>query len=441
LLVLFRHSLADASAADAGLLGTTLTPVGAERAGNQDGSIPAWTGGVAEPSPGYVEGAPRPDPFAREKPLFSITAANYRQYEDKLPEGQKALFDAYSDYRMDIYATHRSAALPASVYAAIAVNAVRARPAREGINIGITGAVGGIPFPIPDNGTEVVWNHLLAFWGAAREDDIQNFVMSAEGTLDLTNEYHETIDFPYYYPDAKADSFGGYYFKRKEISRGPPGFAGRGYLLWQPQNIAEQPVQAWQYLPRERRVRKSPLLAYDTPTPDGGGILSFDDYYVFSGAPDRYQFTLLGKREMFVPYNNNGFAGLPIASVAKPRHIAPDALRYELHRVWVVDGVLAPGKSHLAPHRRLYIDEDSWFAVYCDAWDRAGHLWKFSQGLMYLVPDLPAVVLGSQVTYDLQDGGYALAFSFNDEPVHYRVTAIHPESAFSPESLAGEGVR
>jgi len=287
----------------------------------------------------------------------------------------------------------------------------------------------------------VVWNHLLAFWGAAREDDIQNFVMSAEGTLDLTNEYHETIDFPYYYPDAKADSFGGYYFKRKEISRGPPGFAGRGYLLWQPQNIAEQPVQAWQYLPRERRVRKSPLLAYDTPTPDGGGILSFDDYYVFSGAPDRYQFTLLGKREMFVPYNNNGFAGLPIASVAKPRHIAPDALRYELHRVWVVDGVLAPGKSPLAPHRRLYIDEDSWFAVYCDALDRAGHLWKFSQGLMYLVPDLPAVVLGSQVTYDLQDGGYALAFSFNDEPVHYRVTAIHPESAFSPESLAGEGVR
>src|SRR5262249_21080387 len=157
---------------------------------------------------------------------------------------------------------------------------------------------------------------------------------------------------------------GRYYFKRREITDAPAALAGRGYLLWQPSNIARDHLQAWQYLPRERRVRKSPSLSYDTPTPDGAGIESFDDYYVFSGSPDRYEFRLVGKQEMYIPYNNNRFYLSPVEEVAGPAHAEPDALRYELHRVWVVDAVLAPGRRHVAPHRRLYLDEDTWFAVY-----------------------------------------------------------------------------
>jgi hypothetical protein len=422
-------------------LGGRLTPVGAERAGNADGGIPAWTGGYSTAPPGYVEGQPRPDPFAAEKPLFSITAANFRDYADRLPEGQRALFEKFPDYRMDIYPTHRSAAAPQPVYDAIRANATRARAAPEGIRYGIQGAAGGIPFPIPANGYEAVWNHLLAFWGPAREDYIQNYFMSSDGTLELTNQYSEIVDFPYYYPDATPDDFGAYYFLRRERSDAPEALAGRGYLSWQSSNIARDHLQAWQYLPRERRVRKSPTLSYDTPTPDGAGIESFDDYYVFSGSPDRYDFKLVGKREMYIPYNNNRFHGLPIAQVAGPRHANPDTMRYELHRVWVVDGTLIDGERHTVPHRRLYLDEDTWLAIYGDSWDADGHLWKFSHGTMYLVPDLPAVILGSQFIYDLQGGGYILAFAFNDEKIQFRLTAPHKPSEFSPETLAATGQR
>ncbi len=432
---------ADPAAPSASDLGGKLTPTGAERAGNKDGTIPAWTGGYTTPIPDYAEGDPRPDPFAADKPLFAITAQNYRDYADKLPDGQKALFAKYPDYRMEIYPTRRSAAAPAEVYESIRRNATRAHAAPEGIRYGVEGAAGGIPFPIPKDGYEVVWNHLLAFWGPAREDDIRNYFMSADGTLELTNRYREIVDFPYYYPGISPADAGPYFFQRREISSAPDALAGRGYLSWQPVDIARDHLQAWQYLPRERRVRKSPTLSYDTPTPDGAGIESFDDYYVFSGSPDHYDFRLLGKREMYVPYNDNRFHTLPIAQVAKARFADPDALRYELHRVWVVDGTLVSGERDTVPHRRLYMDEDSWFAIYGDSWDADGHLWKFSQSTMYLVPDLPAIVLGSEFIYDLQGSGYLLSFTFNDEKVQFRQVAPHKKSEFSPETLAQTGER
>jgi hypothetical protein len=429
------------SADQAAALGGSLTPVGAERTGNAEGTIPAWTGGYATVPKDYVDGAMRPDPFADESPLFTITAATYKQYGDRLPEGQKALFEKYPDYTMAIYPTHRSAALPPAAYAAIAANATRAHAAPEGIRFGVAGAAGGIPFPIPQSGGEIVWNHLLAFWGPAREDRIENYFIAADGSRQKTNDYLEIVDFPYYYPDATPDSFGSYYFKRREISSAPAELAGRGYLVWQPNDAAQDHLQAWQYLPREGRIRKAPLLSYDTPTPDGAGIESFDDYYVYSGSPDRYEFKLLGKREMYIPYNNNRMHALPLDKVTGPHHAAPGALRYELHRVWVVDGTLADGQHHAVPHRRLYIDEDSWFAAYCDAWDDQGRLWKFSHGTMYLVPDLPAVVLGSEFIYDLLDGGYIFAFAFNGEAEQLKLTPPHKPSDFTPDALAAIGQR
>ncbi len=407
---------------EAELLKSVLTPTGAEQAGNAEGSIPAWTGTAAAPP-------------ADEKPILVITAENWRRYQSRLPEGQKALFARDPDYRLEVYPTHRTAILPHTVYDAIFANAIRAHLVHDGGTDGVSGAAGGVPFPIPQSGTEAVWNHLLAFWGAAREDRVRNYFMAADGVLTLTNQYRELVDFPYYAPGVTPETVGDFYFLRREISDGPAGMAGRGYLLWQPLDQTKRPAEAWQFLPREHRVRKSPLLSHDTPTPDGAGIESFDDYYIFSGAPDTYVFTLVGKTEMYVPYNNNRFYQRPISALAGPRHLNADAMRYELHRVWVVDGVLAPGKSHLVPHRRLYLDEDSWFAVYADCWDAEGRLWKFSHATMPLIADLPAVVLGSQLTYDLQSGGYFIGFTFNDEQSGFKTTPMHDPSLFTPESL------
>jgi len=234
---------------------------------------------------------------------------------------------------------------------------------------------------------------------------------------------------------------GGYYFKTRHLEDAPAAKVGEGYLAWQPIDIDRYNFAAWRILPGEHRVRKGPSLSYDTPDPDASGYENLDEYYVFFGGLNRYDFKLLGKREMVVPYNNNRFYTRPVSEVAGPLHANPDDLRYELHRVWVVDGTLADGKHHVAPHRRLYIDEDTWFAVYSDSWDEDGKLWKFGQGTMYLVADLPAVVLGSQFVYDLELGGYVYGFAFNDEPVQYKVTAPHPREAFSPEALAAQAVR
>src|SRR5258706_1695270 len=440
-LILSRSAGAGVPAEEARQLATKLTPLVSARAGNAEAPIPPWTGGYTTPVPGYISGMPRPDPFSNEKPLFSITRANLATYADKLPEGAKALFAKFPDYRMDVYPTHRSAAAPQYVYDNILRNATQARAARAGIAYGVEGAAGGIPFPIPKNGFEVVWNHLLAFWGPAREAHLSTYVVSANGTLELATAYREIADFPYYYPNATPASVGAYYFRTRHLEDVPPAKVGEGYLAWQPLDTQRSKFAAWRILPGEHRVRKGPSLSYDTPDPDASGYENLDEYYVFFGGPDRYDFKILGKQEMYIPYNNNRFYTKPVKEVAGPTHANPDALRYELHRVWVVEQSLADGQHHVAHRRRLYVDEDTWFAVFSDSWDQDGRLWKFGHGTMYLVPDLPASVLGSQFVYDLVLGGYVYGFAFNGESAQYKVTPSHSESAFTPAAFAAQAVR
>jgi hypothetical protein len=413
--------------------------MGAERAANRAGTIPAWTDGFTTVSPGYRAGSPRPDPFAAEKPLFSITGRNLEKYSDQLPEGEKVLLKRYPDYRMDIYPTHRTAAFPQSVYDNVFRNATRARAAPEGLAYGVEGAAGGIPFPIPKIGGEIVWNHLLAYWGAARELRVKTYIVGADGRTELSAGYDEVADFPFYFPNATPSSYGGYYFKTLHLENAPPSKAGEAYIDWQPINTARYKFAAWQLLRGERRARRGPSLSYDIPDPEASGFENLDEYYIFFGGPDRYDFKLIGKKEMYIPYNNNRFYLKPVSEVLGPKHANPDDLRYELHRVWVVEGTLAAGKHHIVPRRRLYIDEDTWLAVYSDSWDEDGKLWKFGHGTMYLMPDAPAVILGSQFVYDLVLSGYVLGFAFNGEG--YKITTPHSPSVFTPEALAARAVR
>jgi hypothetical protein len=432
---------AGVSEQEAAALKSELTPLGATRTGNAAGTIPAWTGGYTIAAPGYVQGAPRPDPFSNEKPQFAITARNVRDYADRLPEGARKLFEKYPDYRMDIYPTHRSAAAPDWVYANVLRNATNARAAPEGIVYGVEGAAGGIPFPIPKNGFEAMWNHLLAFWGPARELNASTYVVASDGTVDKTVTYREIADFPYYYRSATPQSFGGYYFRTLHLATSPGAKIGQGYLNQQPINTRQFSFAAWRLLPGEHRARKAPSISYDVPDPDANGFVSMDEYYNFFGGLDHYDFKLLGKKEVYIPYNNNRLYLQPASHVLGPAHANPDDLRYELHRVWVVEGTLAKGQHDIVARRRLYLDEDTWLAVYSDSWDEQGRLWKFGQGTMYLMPEIPAVILGSQFAYDFELGGYVYSFAFNGEASGYKVTAPHDATLFTPESMAARSVR
>jgi hypothetical protein len=415
---------------DTAALRGTLTPVGAERAGNAAGTIPAWTGAIAQA-----------DPTGTEKPSLVIDRTNVQQFAARLPEGALALFMKYPDYIMRVFPTHRTAALPAQVYANIEANAGRAHAAPQGIAFGVSGAAGGIPFPVPHNGTEIVWNHLLAFWGAARETHIATYVASGDGTIQQSAGYREITDFPYYAPGATPSDVGPYYFKTTRILDAPPSRAGEAYIAWQPLNTAENRYVAWRYLPGEHRVRKAPSLSYDTPDADASGYEELDDYYLFFGGPDRYIFNIVGKRELYVPYNNDRLNTAEPLQAMGPRHANQNALRYELHRVWVVEGTLAPGAHHVAPRRRLYFDEDTWLALYSEAWDEDGHLWKFGHATMTLRPEIPAVISGGQFMYDLLQGGYCFDFTFGGAQGYYRVTKPHDPSRFSADTVAAEALR
>src|SRR3954469_7272209 len=121
------------SAEEAKALGTTLTAVGAEKAGNKDGSIPAYTGGLTTAPADYKAGdGIRANPFAAEKPTLTVDAKNMAQYGDKLTEGTKALLKAYPSFRLDVYPTHRTVAFPKFVAENTARSAVKAKTMNDG---------------------------------------------------------------------------------------------------------------------------------------------------------------------------------------------------------------------------------------------------------------------------------------------------------------------
>jgi hypothetical protein len=427
-ILIHANAQAAVTTAQAAALGTTLTPVGAERAGNADGSIPPWTGGGL------------PHDLAAERPILIIDAASAPRYAAALPEGALALFRAFPDYRMRVYPTHRSAAFPAVVTNSIRDNAGRAEAAPDGIAAGVAHAAGGVPFPIPHEGAEIVWNHLLAFWGTAREAHVGTYIASGDGTIQQTAGYREITDFPYYETTDPA-AVGRYYFKTRRVQDAPPSAVGQAYIAWQPLDVGRDRFVAWRYLPGEHRVRKAPSLSYDTPDPDASGYEELDDYYLFFGGPDRYTWHLSGKRDMFVPYNNDALNRTAPRRIMGANHVNQDLMRYERHRVWVVDGTLAPGKSHVAPRRRLMVDEDTWLAVYAEAWDEAGHLWKFSEATMMSLPEVPTTIIGGQFVYDLVQGGYVYDFALGGAGDYLRVTAPHDAAVFEPDALAADQLR
>lgn len=426
------------SAEEAAKLKSELTPFGAERAGNREGTIPAWDGGYTAVWPGYQSGEPRPDPFAEEKPLFSITAGNMEKYKGRLSDGVKELLKRFPTCRLDVYPTHRTAAAPQWVYDNTLKNAVHAKAQNEGL--AVEGAYGGIPFPIPKSGREAMWNHLLAWKGESVTEDAGIYLVSGSKAV-LTAQRRADFQYPYYQRDGSLESFQGNYALARYFGLKPPSNAGESYLAFEPIDQSREPTKVWAYSVGQRRVRPAPTIAYDTPDSTTSGVSFIDEVWLFKGGLDRYDWHLVGKEEMFVPYNNNGFFRKNVDEVLDSRHLNPSHVRWELHRVWVVEARLAAGKRHPVVKRRLYLDEDTWLALLYDGWDGKGRLWHAAHALPLIVPELPAVVTFPSVAYDLVKERYAALYLLNDSRIHYQVVPRRPDDYFSPAALAGEGVR
>lgn len=403
---------AGVTAEEAARLGADLTPIGAERGGNADGTIPAWTGGITQPPTGYVQGTWHRDPYPEDSALFSISAANLDEYGEALSEGQKALLLAYPDtWRMHVFPSRRTASYPDWVYEAVQANATAAQLVTEGRG-SVTGAIVSSPFPIPQSGVEAVWNHTLRFRGVRVSRGVGSAAVTRRGNYSVVVTQQE-IGLPYAAPGENA-------FKRehpnvilaiKSKIIAPALRSGDGALVIEPIDQTRDPRKTWNYSRALRRVLRNPRFSYGHPVPDSSGLQTVDGQDLFNGPPDRFDWQLLGKRELYVPYNAYRLHGDTVDSdeLLFTGHINPERGRYERHRVWVVEGRLKEGERHVYSRRVFYLDEDSWQVLVTESYDRDGRLWRVAEAHALNYYEVPLLWDTLQVYHDLQERRYFIA--------------------------------
>ena len=424
---------------EADRLGADLTPLGGEVAGNEAGTIPAWDGGITTAPSGYTPGDHHPDPYGSEQPLFTITAANLADHRDQVTAGHAALLEAYPDYKLVVYPTHRSAANPQRIYDATRRNATTASLINDGA--GFANAIIGTPFPIPQNGLEVVWNHLTRYRGVAADRHIGQAMPNRRGSYTLV-EFKDEFLFNYVREGMTAEGLDNVliYFKQAVVS--PARLSGTILLAHETMDQIKEPRRAWVYNAGRRRVSRAPNVAYDNPGTAADGMRTSYQFDMFNGAPDRYDWELVGKKEMLVPYNSYRLHSddLKYKDILTPLHINQDLARYELHRVWVVEATLKEGASHLYSRRTFYVDEDSWQILAVDQYDSRGQLWRVSEAHCINYYDALTFWSTLEVHTDLQAGRY-LAIGLDNEEKMYDFSIERDPGDYSPDSLRRSGIR
>jgi len=433
--------MAAVSADEAAKLGNTLTPIGAEKAGNADGSIPAWTGGLPINAGAVDGGGFLADPFPNEKPLFTITAQNVEQYKDKLTPGQYAMFKRYPEtYRMPVYTTHRTATVPDNIIAATKQNATNTKLIQGGE--GLENFQLANPFPIPKDGLEAIWNHITRYRGASVRRHVVQVTPQANGSFSPVS-LEEEFAFRSMMKgvDTSQPSNILFYFKQRVTA--PSRLAGNVLLVHETIDQVKEPRMAWLYNAGQRRVRRAPQVSYDGPGTAADGLRTSDNLDMYNGSPDRYDWQLLGKKEIYIPYNSYRLDSpkLKYADIVKAGHLNPELTRYELHRVWHVTATLKQGERHIYAKRDFYLDEDTWQAAAIDHYDGRGTLWRVAEAHAQYYYDKQVPWYAVEVIHDLLSGRYLALGLKNEEKRAYEFDYPAKESDYTPAALRQSGVR
>ena len=432
--------MAAVSADEAAKLGTSLTPMGAEMAGNAAGTIPAWkplaTNAGTVDSKGFLS-----NPYGSEQPLFTITAQNVEQYKDKLAPGQYAMFKRYPEtFKMPVYPSHRGATVPADVFAAIKRNATSTNLVSGGN--GLENFETAIPFPIPKSGVEVIWNHITRYRGGSVTRLVTQATPQANGSYSLVY-FQDQFVFRDKMKDYDPKNPGNilFYFKQKVTA--PARLAGGVLLVHETLDQVKEPRSAWVYNAGQRRVRRAPQVSYDGPGTAADGLRTSDNLDMYNGAPDRYDWKLEGKKEMYIASDSYKLDSptLKYADIIKAGHINQDLARYELRRVWHVVATLKEGQRHIYAKRDFYIDEDTWQAAVIDQYDGRNQLWRVSEAHSqpYYNVEVPWITL--EAIYDLQSGRYLALGMKNEEKRAYNFNFTASKADFQPAALRQSGIR
>ncbi|KIP91090.1 outer membrane lipoprotein-sorting protein [Pseudomonas moraviensis] len=432
--------MAAVPAAEADKLGKSLTPMGAEMAGNADGSIPAWkplpkNAGSVD-SKGFLS-----NPYASEQPLFTITAKDVDKYKDKLAPGQYAMFKRYPEtFKMPVYPSHRGATVPDDVFAAIKKNATSTNLVSGGN--GLENFDTAVPFPIPKTGVEVIWNHITRYRGGSVTRLVTQATPQPNGSYSLVY-FQDQFVFRDKMKDYDPANPGNilFYFKQKVTA--PARLAGGVLLVHETLDQVKEPRSAWVYNAGQRRVRRAPQVSYDGPGTAADGLRTSDNLDMYNGAPDRYDWKLEGKKEMYIASDSYKLDDpkLKYSDIIKAGHINQDLARYELRRVWHVTATLKEGQRHIYAKRDFYIDEDTWQAAVIDHYDGRGQLWRVAEAHAENYYDKQVPWYALETLYDLQSGRYLALGMKNEEKQAYDFGFTATTSDFTPAALRQDGVR
>jgi hypothetical protein len=441
-LVLSTSAIAKISGEQAAKLSTELTPMGATRAANKDGSIPKWTGGIKKAPAGYTPGDHHLDPYPNDKVEFTITSSNVSEYKSLLTPGQIKLFETYPNtYKMNVYQTRRSASYPEHVYKAVSDNATQSELVENGN--GITKAAVGIPFPVPASGLEAIWNHILRYRGEGVSREAGQAAPTASGSYTYVG-LSESLMLPYNVKGAQSADLekSNILFKFKQKVTEPARLAGTALLVYETMDQVKTPRQAWTYNTGQRRVRRAPNVAYDAPGTASDGLRTTDDFDMYNGAPNRYNWTLKGKQELLIPYNDYKLHSDKVKydDILQAGHINPDLVRYEKHRVWVVEANLKENTSHTYKKRVFYIDEDSWQVAVTDIYDKRDQLYRVGVSHTINYYEVPTLWSTLDVYHDIQSRRY-IAIGLDNEEKMYDFSTELKERDFTSSALRREGRR
>lgn len=437
-------ALAAATAEELAELGTTRTCVGALKAGNAEGTIPEWSGkwlGVP-PHVNFEGTGNHPvDPYPEDKPLFVITAQNMAEHADKLSAGQKALFEKYPDsFQMPIYESRRDFRFPDSVCEATRRNAEDAKLVSEGE--GVEATTGGILFPFPKTGLELLWTSSFFTYRPWTEEMVyDNAYVLNDGNINWGRVKSRNLA-PHLKTGVMGETQGksSFYLNETVLPERDRGEINTGIEFW---NHTTDPRQSWRYDPGTRRVRQSPEYGFDMSFPGTGGSITVDEVRIFNGSPQRYDWNIVGKQEMYIPYNTYRVHSPDISyeDLLTPGHANPEHMRYELHRVWVLEATLKDGYRHIYGKRHMYVDEDTLFMVMGDNYDARGSLWRTSMVNYFYAYEAQTWQAGVGFYHDLQAGSYQAFNLINEQPKGYTLNVGDlSERDFGPQAARRAGL-
>lgn len=377
------------------------------------------------------------DPFKADTVQYVINSKNMGQYQAMLPEGLKTLLQKQPEYFLQVYPTRRSASAPQRIYDATRMNALNAELISGGN--GVEGVAAGVPFPLPKDGQEAIWNHIMRYRGEQIHFVTNQAAVLSNGSYTLL-KLERDIYFLYGRDGMTPQGLNNTLFYYKYNVVAPSKLAGSALVVQETLDQVLAIRKAWRFSRGERRVRRLPMLAYDSLQPDTNGMATADVVDSYNGAPDRYEWTLSGKREMLVPYNSYAVhqQGIPYEDILKDKTVNPQLLRYELHRVWVVEANLRKGFSHPYAKRRFYLDEDSWQILAVDVYDKKGALVGLQESHPINYYDAPMFGSTLETIYDFPGNRYFADGLDNNEPMYDFKAKLAPID-FTPQALRREG--